>query len=757
MTWFRRSALGEWLDAADPGALRLHHAARTALASLTAWVIIQFVLLGLAKRPMPSVGLFAVTVCFIDALVIVDARRAERRTTLLLSLAMFGLALILASLLLATSWLYPVALLALIFGSYAARRRGLRPGELVLLLTMGLYFAQGSRVTWANLAWFSLATVIGVASLWLWQFVLLPYDPTKSLRASLRAFYRRAASLADAVAVGLEDPAKATSDNDLSRSLKQVKLSRRVIESQFPGVLTPGGWTEAEIGQMKMALYATEQGLAQMVEGAGKQEHLDDIPAEIRVPLVQGMRSMQEALSTGSVESFQALAADGSSLQTQIRAYARTVAGEERSQPDRQLAPWVGAALRLVGGSQAVAQSAGKVRRLEAHEDLVQQQARQEQQPASAGTRSGQRPPSPTVRVFGNLEMHPTTVLGLQAIVATGLAMVVARLLNVDHSNWVFWTAFVVIAGSTGESLRKMMLRVLATAGGATIGVALAFLSPDSTGFVVAVAAGCIFLAMYFWPISYPQMVFWMNIGFVMVYTLMGAQEMDLLFARPVTTLLGALVAAAVVVFVFPIHTTDRFKAAVARFLAAVDDTIAVFVDVMGTGSGTERFDAALAAVAATYAQIEQTLPGVAFENSPLMQAESPVAQQATRIAALESEVTRLAGAAAERASLADDTRSTNWMRSVQARIHQDIQALIPLLSAKRRNDRKAAAEQKEPTVTPLAQASAVTQERLVERLQADGERSQFRTSGEVALIRIQSITGQLVAELGAPGGRSFG
>ena len=79
----RWSALGDWLDAADPGALRLHHAARTALASLTAWVTIHFVLLGLAKRPMPSVGLFAVTVCFIDALVIVDARRAERRTTLL--------------------------------------------------------------------------------------------------------------------------------------------------------------------------------------------------------------------------------------------------------------------------------------------------------------------------------------------------------------------------------------------------------------------------------------------------------------------------------------------------------------------------------------------------------------------------------------------------------------------------------------------------------------------------------------------------
>ena len=243
------------------------------------------------------------------------------------------------------------------------------------------------------------------------------------------------------------------------------------------------------------------------------------------------------------------------------------------------------------------------------------------------------------MRLFGNLRLHPTTVLGLQAVVATGLAMLVARLLNVDHSNWVFWTAFVVIAGSTGESLRKMMLRVVGTVAGVTIGVALALLTPDNTVFVVLFAAACIFLTIYSSPVSYPQMVFWLNLGFVMVYTRLGAQALDLLFARPSTTLLGGLVAALVVVFVFPIHTVDRFKAAVARFLGAVDGYVAAFVDAMTGGDGTQPLDAAQAKVAATYAQVEQTLPGVAYENNPLLQAQSPLTQQATRIAALEAEI----------------------------------------------------------------------------------------------------------------------
>ena len=140
----RRSVFGDWLDAADPGALRRHHAARAALAALTAWLTVHLVVGWLADRPMPAVGLYAVTICFIDALVIVDARRAERQVTQLLSIAIAAVGLVLASLLSGSGWFYRAVLLVLIFASYAVRQRGLRPGELALVLTMSLYFAEGS-------------------------------------------------------------------------------------------------------------------------------------------------------------------------------------------------------------------------------------------------------------------------------------------------------------------------------------------------------------------------------------------------------------------------------------------------------------------------------------------------------------------------------------------------------------------------------------------------------------------------------------
>jgi uncharacterized membrane protein YccC len=707
--------------------------------------------------------------CVIGALVIVDARRAERQITQLVSIAMVAVGLLLASLLNGSEWYYRAVLLALIFASYAVRQRGLRSGELALVLTMSLYFAEGSGVAWGNLAWFLFAAAAGLLSLWLWQFVLLPYDPRRSLRNSVEAFYRRAAALVGAVNDGLAaSPVdEATPKKDLARRLRQVKLSRRVIEEQFPGALAPGGWSKTQLSQLQLALFNTEQGLARLVEGANDPSHLTNLPAEIRTPLRRSLASLQAALVAGSPDSMQTLAAENAALQTEIRAYASAVRTEQRAETalreaqDEPLrsrstqvepAPWVAAAMRLISGSMQVAQSAGRVQRLAAGQGDAEPQT---QPQAVVPVKAGNRPAPPRERLIGNLYVHPTTVLGIQAVVATGMAMLAARLLNVDHSNWVFWTAFAVIAGSTGESLRKMMLRVLGTVAGATIGVVLALATPDNTVLVALVATACIFLTIYAWPISYPQMVFWLNLGFVMVYARLGAQEMDLLFARPSTTLLGAMVAALVVVFVFPIRTADRFKAAAARFLAAVDGYVAAFVDAMTGGDG-QPLDAAQAQVAAAYAQVEQTLPGVAYENNPMLQAQSPITQQATRIAALEAEVTRLAHGASQPTTAADNAGAADWMRAVQARIHRDIQAIVPLLDGAQQGAQKAQALKATLTEQEISPQQSVrswmpAQESLADQPQPSGARpGQSQTGGRLALIRIHDITSQLAAELGA-------
>ena len=131
----RWRVLGDWLDAADPGAIRRNHATRAALAALTAWLIVRSVVGWLADGRCRPSGVRR-AMCFIGALVIVDARRAERQVTQLLNIAMVAVGLKLVSLLNGSEWFYRAVLLVLIFASYAVRQRGLRPGRTDLVLTM---------------------------------------------------------------------------------------------------------------------------------------------------------------------------------------------------------------------------------------------------------------------------------------------------------------------------------------------------------------------------------------------------------------------------------------------------------------------------------------------------------------------------------------------------------------------------------------------------------------------------------------------
>ena len=389
-----------------------------------------------------------------------------------------------------------------------------------------------------------------------------------------------------AIAAGFDDallaPVDDTRPKDLNRRLRQLKLSRRAIESQFPGALAPGGWRREQIGQLQLALYAAEQGLVQMVDGAAScARRLLRSLAKSAPRLRPACVHLQAALASGSQESLQALAQEGEMLQTQVRQYG----AEARSR-----ATWrrIRTAPHLGGRCAAHRERQPPGGPLDRGRSGIgragctpgRRQPRRLPMPMAAAQDRAKQTGCLPVRVLGRFDLHPTTVLGLQAVLATGLAMLLARLLQVDHANWVFWTAFAVIAGSSGESLRKMTMRVLGTVGGVAIGVGLALLTPDDTLLVVAVATACVFLTIYYLPVSYPKMVFWLNIGFVMVYTRLGAQEFDLLINRPYATLLGAVVAAGVVLFVFPIHIGDRFKVAATQFLGAVDGYVAAFVAV---------------------------------------------------------------------------------------------------------------------------------------------------------------------------------
>ena len=88
-------------------------------------------------------------------------------------------------------------------------------------------------------------------------------------------------------------------------------------------------------------------------------------------------------------------------------------------------------------------------------------------------------------------------------------------------------------------------------------------------------------------------------------------------------------------------------------------------------------------------------------------------------------------------------------MRTGQALIHRDIQAILPLLKGD-----KDSAPQAPPSAAEIsAETWKVARERLAGRAEPRAEgRSELLTSREAALIRIYRIVNQLAEELGASG-----
>jgi len=248
--------------------------------------------------------------------------------------------------------------------------------------------------------------------------------------------------------------------------------------------------------------------------------------------------------------------------------------------------------------------------------------------------------------------------------------MGVALLAGVEHPSWVFWTSFLVIAGSLDESLRRMLERVVGTVLGVVVGVGLAALLPDELLLVVFGASIAIFLAIYAAPVSHKVFVFWLNVAFALAYANPGGNTVELLFERPLLTLIGSAIAAVIVVWVLPIRHTGRYAAALGAFLTSIRAAVRQWTT--GVAAGTD--ETLLPAIDASYRTVELTGRTRNF-GTMFGEAREAAEMEATEVAGLAVAATRL-GTAIE---LEPDAARLPLAAAVGARIDGNLEAAISL------------------------------------------------------------------------------
>ena len=643
--------LRDFFKAFDPGLIRLEHTLKAGLAIFSAAVASALVILGLLRTPAIQAIIFSFMVTFMCFMLVNDVQPGERRRTMLLVALIFAVAPFVVGIIQASPLVVALLLLTAMFVSFYVRRYGRRAAELGASAVMAAYFSWLFGATLQTAPLYALGAAIGIGAAYVWTFVIRPYNPRRNVMRALRAFDESAAG---AVGVITRQLASVASAGESAAALKRVHTSRRVIEIQLAAVTGTTEWTRERIGQLRVVLFDAEQGLERMAEStATLVEHRALLPEGVRIAADQALAALDDALtSAGSPEQMSALRQAGAQLADQARA-----GGDDAD-------AWKPALLTLGSGASGVAQAIHGVRRLVTQPHPAQT-ASPEQQPVAQAAAA---PPQPR-------GLHPTTRLGIQAVVACGAAMVVAGLLNLDRPYWAFWTAYIVVAGPIGESLQKLIYRVIGTTLGAFFGTLLVLVLPADPVLLITLQILAMMLALYTSVINYSWVVFWITTFVALMYSVEGVPPATLLVERPINTLIGAIVAAVVVWFVFPIRERGKFSAALVRYLAATDAYLRALVDSLQQVVAPAAVTAAGMQASGAFEALAATFSSLALEYSPLAHARSPLTRGATLVASLHADVNHFAGFVTTEGD-AFSSKQAAAIQTMQGTIHHNIELL---------------------------------------------------------------------------------
>lgn len=248
--------------------------------------------------------------------------------------------------------------------------------------------------------------------------------------------------------------------------------------------------------------------------------------------------------------------------------------------------------------------------------------------------------PAPLAR---RLRLRPTTRLAVQMTMAVGLAIVVGDAISGRRFYWAALAAFLAFFGTntSGEQVTKAFNRILGTALGLGTGIFMAHLVGDRVHVALAVSLACLLLGIYFMRVSYAIFVIGLVTMLGQVYVVFGEFTNALLFLRLLETAVGAVIAMAVAVVVFPVRTDRAVEVALSEALRRLDTFLSHVggrldrpEDVSQLRQDARMLDQALWTLSVTARPLSRTLMGTGSDR---------ITGQLARISALRHYAANLA------------------------------------------------------------------------------------------------------------------
>ena len=182
---------------------------------------------------------------------------------------------------------------------------------------------------------------------------------------------------------------------------------------------------------------------------------------------------------------------------------------------------------------------------------------------------------SDTSRLAARLHLDSAAQAAIRVALAVGAAAAVGSAISERRYYWAVIAAIVAYFGTNtaGEQVLKAARRV----GGTVVGIMLGSLLAHAVGpttWTLAVIIPAVTLAAYFVSVDYAVATVGITIVVSQLYVQFGEYSNDLLLKRLEMTTVGAVIAAAVAVLVFPVATRSALRQAVAAYLTALGNLL---------------------------------------------------------------------------------------------------------------------------------------------------------------------------------------
>ncbi|WP_261568402.1 FUSC family protein [Frankia gtarii] len=460
---------------------------------------------------------------------------------------------------------------SLAVGTYC-RRFGLRGFIGGMLLFMGAFlgFFLGAAVSLDDLGWLCAEIGVGLAVALAVRFGLFFPRPAKDLRRTQRSYAARARKVAKLALELFDDPDHSErQEQRLHRQLVRLNEAALMIDAQLGD---PAAVAEGSSGQLlHQRLFDVELALTNVARFAQAMTRLD-LPAD------------QLAEARGALQGL--LGRDNETANTHARALIELLrAVDHDSDPlagssDRTA---IVVAHRFAGSVLALTEAMSQWLALGSAK--TEDGAARVFQPSVmlfGGWLPGSAVTSATaslergVHSGGRIRLAPHVRAAIQMAVAVSAAIALGDLLSGRRFYWAVIAAFITFMGAnnSGEQVRKAFFRVVGTLVGILIGSVLAHAVGHNTALSLAIIFISLFFGFYLMRINYAFMVVGITVMVSQLYVQLDEFSNSLLRLRLEETALGAGVAIATVMVVFPLRTRRVLRIAVRGYVEAVANLV---------------------------------------------------------------------------------------------------------------------------------------------------------------------------------------